>query len=154
MMRMNLYGTIVTSVFFLSCSVLCAQVIPRTVEINATHSLASNQSMEMKALERICIREGFRMEPGSSLKLVLVTREEDQQKTKEEIVIYPNPTPGKIIIQGTFVSDELVIYDYNGNSVMRASLTGENPMLDISNLKVGQYFVKTSQSEAKRLIKN
>jgi len=153
-MRMNFYGTVLMSAFFLNGSVLCAQVVPQRVEVNATHSLASNQSMEMKAYERICIREGFRMEPGASLKLVLVSKEEDHQKAKEDLVVYPNPTPGKIIIQGNFLSDELVIYDHNGNSVMHASLTGENPTFDISNLKVGQYFVKTSQSQAKRLIKN
>ena len=143
-------------VVFLTISTINAQTMPRSIEINADHSLASNQTLDMKAYESICIREGFKMASGSTMRLmVMPKREEDQAAIDLPPTVYPNPSPGKIAVQGIFNSDEFIIYDHSGNLEMRVTLNGENPVVDISGLKKETYFIRTSKSEkTTRLARN
>jgi hypothetical protein len=153
---MNKWTVILGCAVSIVVSVANAQSIPQDVEVSAIHSLRTNEKLEMKAYKSIRIDQGFKMAPGSSLRLELVPQEKNESVTPDkELVVYPNPSSGKITIQGTFLNDALTIYDQAGNPVMGADLNGENPSVDISGLKKDQYFIKVSKSQnATRLIKN
>lgn len=153
----NFKSIILTAfVVFLRIANAAAQTIPRNVEINAYHSLESSQTLDMKAYETISIREGFKMAPGSSLKLMVVPKDISNSivdKDAEQLVVYPNPSTGKITIQGSFNNDELVIYDRTGNPATQIIINGENPVVDLSGLKNEVYIIKVL-NKAVRLIKN
>jgi len=141
---------------FLSIAVAGAQTIPQTLEVNADHSITSSQSLEMKASERISIREGFKMEPGSSLRLMVVPVGTVQSEKEDlPLSVYPNPSADLITIQGKFDNTLLVIYSNSGNPEIKTSINGENPVVNVSGLKYGDHIIKIeSLNRAARLIKN
>jgi hypothetical protein len=132
---------------FLFSAIANAQMIPQRIEINATHSLQVDQSLDMKASEAICIREGFKMVPGSSLRLTVIPKGnndfDDGHKLKE-IAVYPNPGVSKVIIQGSYEKSLLTIFDDSGNPVVQFLLNGADPVIDVSGLKEGNYVFKGS----------
>jgi len=141
---------------FLCITMAGAQTIPQTLEVNADHSLVSSQSLEMRATERISIREGFKMELGSSLRLMVVPVSAVQSEKEElPLSVYPNPSADLITIQGNFENTLLVIYSNTGNPEMKATISGENPVVNVSGLKYGGHIIKLeSLNRAVRLIKN
>lgn len=73
-----------------------------------------------------------------------------QLSTDNEFAIYPNPTVAQLMIQADDLDVEsLSIYDGRGSDVthtLRFTLIGENQVqLDVSGLKSGVYFVRSSQ---------
>ncbi|GHN02423.1 hypothetical protein WSM22_39120 [Cytophagales bacterium WSM2-2] len=133
------------------------QAIPRSIEINASHSLESTQTLDMKAYQTIAIREGFKMVPGSSLKLMVVQKDinSTEDRDAELLVVYPNPSPGIITIQGVFNNDDLIVYDHAGNLSTQFTINGENPTVDLSRLKNERYIIKAPKSnKTARVIKN
>ena len=69
--------------------------------------------------------------------------------TKESIFIfYPNPTKGKLTVEGVTGYLQMYIHDLVGREVMTYSLTPSKKTIDVSNLPSGMYVV-TVQAENK-----
>ena len=69
--------------------------------------------------------------------------------TKEPFfTLYPNPTEGKLTVEGVTGYLQVYVHDLVGREVMTYSLTPSNKTLDVSNLPSGMYVV-TVQAENK-----
>jgi hypothetical protein len=146
MCNKNVKTTILsTFAFFLLSVIANAQIIPQRIEINAKHSLQADQTLDMKASEVICIKEGFKMVPGSSLRLIVIPKANadfDGGHKLEETAVYPNPGVSQVIIQGFYEKSLLTIFDDSGNPVGQVLLNGANPVIDVSKLREGSYIFK------------
>lgn len=67
---------------------------------------------------------------------------EVNQIEKEQILIYPNPSTGKFIVQTDYkyLGDEFLIYNLSGNLIQKRTLSTEN--LEIDLMENGIYFLK------------
>ena len=69
-------------------------------------------------------------------------------KSKEELIIHPNPTNGLLLMNLNYLGDYL-LFNINGQLLKKGSFNiGENN-LDISNLSNGLYLMKTTTLEGK-----
>jgi hypothetical protein len=64
------------------------------------------------------------------------------QIEKEQILIYPNPSTGKFIVQTDYenLGDEFLIYNLSGNLIQKGILSTENLEIDLT--EKGIYFLK------------
>jgi len=142
----NFNATILAVAFFSIPFVTKAQVIPERIEINAAHSLQTNQTLDMKASQTICIREGFKMAAGSSLRLMVeplhTDNADDKLRRGEEIVVYPNPGVNQVIVRGFFERSSMTVFDASGNPAQQFVLNGTDPIIDVSELREGSYVLK------------
>lgn len=73
----------------------------------------------------------------------------DEDLNQEEIVIYPNPTSGRVNLEMPFnesKTSEIKIYDTKGSVVHNESLIGSKTIeIDLSKLKKGIYFYRIQQ---------
>lgn len=66
--------------------------------------------------------------------------------SKDNIVIYPNPTTGKITITGLDgVAVDVSVYSANGQLVMKRKITSDEE-IDLSDMKRGLYMLKINDS--------
>lgn len=77
--------------------------------------------------------------------------EEDDEPLKEkmqrrDVVIYPNPTEGEILIQvsGSPVNGTIEIFSMNGALIERGNLSGNSCSFDLSYQPEGVYLLKIS----------
>ena len=68
--------------------------------------------------------------------------------TRVDFSLYPNPTDGKLTVEGVTGHLHIYIHDLVGREVMTYSLTPSNKTIDVSNLPSGMYVV-TVQGEDK-----
>jgi len=67
----------------------------------------------------------------------------ESYSNKNNLAIYPNPANTTIHIDGSILNTEVFIYDVLGNEVFRSKVETIN--IDVSGLKPGVYFIKTTQ---------
>ena len=67
------------------------------------------------------------------------------------IMVYPNPTSGKVSIEASSQIESVVLYDLLGRKVMEASPVTKNTELNLASLNAGMYVAVVS-SEGKRTV--
>lgn len=67
--------------------------------------------------------------------------------------IYPNPADNFIVIKNAKVGDKINLFDVLGKKLKSFNVKSERQQLDISELKSGLYFARSSQPEAIKIIK-
>ena len=75
----------------------------------------------------------------------------NQINTSSNINVYPNPANNNISLKG--INGDVQILDYTGRIIFTAD-TNNNCKIDISNLKQGLYFIKDSEGNTFRFVKN
>ena len=149
----KLYNTLTVSIVFTVCTSVTGVFaqLPRQIEINRSNSLSADQTLELKARERIIIREGFTMAEGTFLKLTLATAEDVLEKGNDfnGLAAYPNPGTDKIVLSGIYNNALLQAFDETGNVALSVIIDGANPEIDITTLKEGRYVLKTPDASLK-----
>jgi hypothetical protein len=69
------------------------------------------------------------------------------------ISLQPNPAADFIIVNGSPISSQYIIYDILGNSVMSGTTNNGHSLLDISNLVSGSYFIRLEGNSTLKFIK-
>lgn len=129
-----------------------AQSLERRIEITSKHSLASGELLIKEADESIHIREGFKMTPGSSLRLTVIGKKDEIRATeKMELKIYPNSCKDNITLYGEFKKSSLIIIDATGTRVLNTIVEGTNPNIVISHLNPGFHILKIDDKFARIL---
>ncbi len=70
--------------------------------------------------------------------------------TKKNVIVYPNPTNGKLVIDASFFNSELYLIEIintTGQSVFKVSSSKEVLTINIQHLKDGEYFITLKNSE-------
>ena len=70
--------------------------------------------------------------------------------TQTPFTLYPNPTTGKLTIEGISGDVQIYLHDFVGKSVFTSSLTSSRNTIDLSHLPSGMYVV-TLQREDKTM---
>lgn len=74
----------------------------------------------------------------------------DEVSAQENLLLYPNPTTGNITIsQMGDEAKEVLLYNIQGQLVMRQRISGESQTLDLSALPAGLYLLKAGSKTAK-----
>jgi hypothetical protein len=73
----------------------------------------------------------------------------------ESIIVYPNPTTGKITIEHPISLAEIALYDLTGKLVMKINTMGDTKSdIDIGNLSQGVYILYAKGFSSIKVIKN
>lgn len=73
----------------------------------------------------------------------------------ESIIVYPNPTTGKITIEHPISLDEIALYDLTGKLVMKINTMGDTRSdIDIGQLSQGVYILYAKGFSSIKVIKN
>lgn len=129
-----------------------AQVIPEALIVGKSGALSETDNKEFTATKTIRFEGGFCTKPGSVFKAYIVEAVDNFSSNIPDILTYPNPSSLTVTILGRFDKTVVTIYDFMGIKVMDAVIEGENPSLDISELKRGQYTISVDRKTA-RLVK-
>ncbi|MDO6490961.1 MULTISPECIES: carbohydrate-binding protein [unclassified Cellulophaga] len=70
-----------------------------------------------------------------------------------EVKVFPNPAQDYITVSGVTTGEQIIVYDFTGNVVLKkvASTTAET--LDVSTLKSGKYIIKTQGEKGIHFLK-
>ena len=121
-----------------------------TISITITPSV--NTSAEPRTATITLITTGHEGTPDSvSLTIIQGARADTTtlySYTRVDFSLYPNPTKGKLTVEGVTGHLQIYIHDLVGREVMTYSLTPSNKTIDVSNLPSGMYIV-TVQGEDK-----
>lgn len=75
---------------------------------------------------------------------------------KENSIVYPNPTRGQITIalgDKSLLGTEAILFDANGRLLKRFKIEAETQMIDISQYVNGIYFIRLSDKEVLKIVK-
>ena len=78
-------------------------------------------------------------------------------KNTANTIVYPNPTPGRVTIlvgDNALVGTMAVLYDVNGRLLENIKITASSQPVDLSRYVNGVYFIKLSNNEVLKIIKN
>ncbi len=73
-----------------------------------------------------------------------VTVQSSKSAEINSLIVYPNPFKNHIYITGCPENLKYSIYDLNGHSLTKGNTTGSNDIIDLSELKTGTYFFRTT----------
>lgn len=79
------------------------------------------------------------------------------EKNKANTIVYPNPTPGLITIlvgDNTLVGSVAVLYDINGRLLENIKISASSQVVDLSKYTNGVYFIRLSNKEVLKVVKN
>ncbi|MBK8495841.1 MAG: T9SS type A sorting domain-containing protein [Chitinophagaceae bacterium] len=86
-----------------------------------------------------------------------VVRLRYNDKNTANTIVYPNPTPGRVTIlvgDNALVGTMAVLYDINGRLLENIKITASSQPVDLSRYVNGVYFIKLSNNEVLKIIKN
>jgi len=86
-----------------------------------------------------------------------VVRLRYNDKNTTNTIVYPNPTPGRVtILVGdiALVGSMAVLYDINGRLLENIKITASSQPVDLGRYVNGIYFIKMSNNEVLKIIKN
>ena len=75
----------------------------------------------------------------------------DENTESQEIEFYPNPTSGKVVIEGKALS-QITVYNLLGQEMLRQSVKGNQTFVDFFALPEGTYFIRI-EAEHENVIK-
>lgn len=80
---------------------------------------------------------------------------QDQFKSKQEVLVYPNPASGTVNVDLSAVPDvvQLELLSVDGRSVMIHDVNTEITVLDVSSLSKGLYLLKITDSDHTQIFK-
>lgn len=87
---------------------------------------------------------------GTYLLDIRIKRTEIVGITPEEssgLRLYPNPTPGKVFMESDNVIDLIEVVDAGGRLIRSVNASSVNPVLDLSGLKSGTYFIRVTRGK-------
>lgn len=79
------------------------------------------------------------------------------QDEKSKSIVYPNPTPGTIHVtigDKKLIGSMAVVVDQNGRVIQNIKITAENQAINLSSYSNGIYYIKLSNKEILKVIKN
>lgn len=79
------------------------------------------------------------------------------QEEKSKTIVYPNPTPGTIHVtigDKKLIGSMAVVVDQNGRVIQNIKITAENQAINLSSYSNGIYYIKLSNKEILKVIKN
>lgn len=74
----------------------------------------------------------------------------EKSKITEQLRMYPNPTTGKIYFDNIAVSENITVFDISGKMMLKSKVEAQS--IDVSFLKNGIYFLKTSSNLIGKLV--
>ncbi len=86
-----------------------------------------------------------------------VVRLRYNDKNTANTIVYPNPTPGRVTVlvgDNALVGTMAVLYDINGRLLENIKITASSQPVDLSRYVNGVYFIKLSNNEVLKIIKN
>lgn len=86
-----------------------------------------------------------------------VTNAQDQSSEvlgalNKEIMVYPVPSRGVVIMDGIVEGEEITVFDLGGNKVFSKESGSESSYIDLSKLEPGVYIIKTKNSSHRIII--
>ncbi|MEO6253458.1 MAG: RHS repeat-associated core domain-containing protein [Ferruginibacter sp.] len=79
------------------------------------------------------------------------------EKSNTNTIVYPNPTPGLINIlvgDNSLVGTVAVLYDINGRLLENIKITASSQAIDLGKYPNGTYFIRLSNKEVLKVVKN
>jgi len=79
------------------------------------------------------------------------------EKNTANTIVYPNPTPGMITIlvgDNALVGSVALLYDINGRLLESIKITASSQVVDLSKYTNGTYFIRLSNREVLKVVKN
>ncbi|MCC6761832.1 MAG: T9SS type A sorting domain-containing protein [Chitinophagaceae bacterium] len=79
------------------------------------------------------------------------------QEEKSKTIVYPNPTPGTIHVtigDKKLIGSMAIVVDQNGRVIQNIKITAENQAINLSSYSNGIYYIKLSNKEILKVIKN
>jgi hypothetical protein len=73
--------------------------------------------------------------------------------TQPELILYPNPTRNRAMVQLDIPMDFVYIFDVNGRMISKDKAAGKSHQIDVSMLREGLYFLKVDAAEYSYILK-